>query len=150
LAVFLRGQIWWYEFEFHGKRIRESSHSRSESLAKQLEHERRKRLEIATHDYRLGRRSLLFRVAARDWLDTSRAHWSESTIRIQQYNLVHLLPFFGDRPLSEIATDEISRYQAARKAEGVSKRAINMEVSTFRAVLRKARLWNTRIQTTLD
>jgi hypothetical protein len=30
MILYQRGKVWWYEFEFRGQRIRESSHSREE------------------------------------------------------------------------------------------------------------------------
>lgn len=147
MAVFLRGKIWWYELEFHGKIIRESSHSRSENRARQLERERRRRLEISLYGRVQARRPLLFHVAAQDWFDSSLAHWSESSVQIQQSNLGHLVRLFSDRHLNEIATSDIMIYLATRMNEGASKREVNMEVATLRAILRKARFWEAQIKT---
>ncbi len=84
----------------------------------------------------------MFGVAApSDWLETNKAHWSESNARIERYNVDHLLPSFGRLLLSDTSPDDISRYQAARRKEEASPRTINMEIGTLRAILRKARLW---------
>lgn len=44
MAVYQRGKIWWYEFWFAGKRIRESAKTTRKTLA--VEAEKRRRLEL--------------------------------------------------------------------------------------------------------
>ncbi|MGD0630024.1 MAG: tyrosine-type recombinase/integrase [Terracidiphilus sp.] len=141
MTVYQRGGIWWYEFKFLGQRIRESSYSGSKNLAQRMERERRRSLELGNAGLKPAKIPLLFSIAARDWLETNKAHWSTSNSRIEGYNLDHLQPFFGKILLSDISPDDISRYQAARQKEGASPRTINMEIGTLRAILRKARLW---------
>jgi hypothetical protein len=45
MAIFQRGEIWWYEFSFAGRRIRESSKSTSKTLARTAERNRKRELE---------------------------------------------------------------------------------------------------------
>jgi integrase len=71
----------------------------------------------------------------------NKPHWSASNARIEGYNVEHLQPHFGKMLLTDIAADDISRYQAKRKKDHASPRTINMEVGTLRAILRKHRLW---------
>src|ERR1017187_7825821 len=95
MAVYQRGGIWWYDFQFLGQRIRESSYSGSKNLAQRMERERRRSLEMGNAGLKPAKQPLLFSVAARDWLETSKAHWSASNTRIESYNVEHLKPFFG-------------------------------------------------------
>src|SRR3954452_3579452 len=44
MAVFKRGNVWWYEFIFAGRRVRESAKSSRKTVA--LEAERNRRLEL--------------------------------------------------------------------------------------------------------
>ena len=44
MAVYKRGDVWWYEFIFAGKRVRESAKTSRKTIA--LESERQKRLEL--------------------------------------------------------------------------------------------------------
>jgi hypothetical protein len=53
MAVYQRGGIWWYEFQFLGQRIRESSYSSSKNLAQRIERERRRSLELGTAGLKL-------------------------------------------------------------------------------------------------
>ena len=45
MSVFRRGEFWWYEFWFAGRRIRESSKSTSKTVALKAEHKRLRELE---------------------------------------------------------------------------------------------------------
>lgn len=45
MAVFRRGDIWWYEFNFARRRVRESAKTTSKTVAKQAEANRRRELE---------------------------------------------------------------------------------------------------------
>jgi len=49
--------------------------------------------------------------------------------------------FFGTLKLHRITSLAIGRYQSTRLAEGASGATINQEITTLRAILRKARLW---------
>jgi hypothetical protein len=45
MSLFKRGKVWWYEFWFAGRRIRESSKTGSKTVAKAAEQKRRRELE---------------------------------------------------------------------------------------------------------
>src|ERR1022692_4487399 len=45
MSVFRRGDVYWYEFIFAGKRIRESTKAHSKTVAKEAEKDRRRSLE---------------------------------------------------------------------------------------------------------
>lgn len=141
MAVYKRGGVYWYEFMFRGVRIRETTNSANKEVAARIERERRRNLELGTAGLQESKRPSLFSVAARQWLEVSKPHWSASNARIEGYNVDHLLPHFGKLLLTDITADDISRYQAARKKEGASPRTINMEVGSLRAILRKHRIW---------
>jgi integrase len=141
VTLYKRGSIWWYEFEFQGVRIRESSNSGDRNKAGQIERKRRGDLELGTAGISTSQRPLTFNVAAKKWLQANKVHWSESNCRIEGYNVGHLKPHFGRMLLTDITGDSISQYQARRRKAGASPRTVNMEVGTLRAILRKHRLW---------
>lgn len=45
MSLLKRGNVWWYEFRFAGRRVRESSKTSSKTLAKAAEQRRRRELE---------------------------------------------------------------------------------------------------------
>ena len=141
MAVFKRGSIYWYEFQFRGVRIRESTHSPNKAVAERIERERHRSLELGTAGLQESKQPLLFSVASKRWLELNNPHWSASNARIEGYNVDHLQPHFGKMLLTDVTADDVSRYQAKRKKDQASSRTINMEVGTLRAILRKHRLW---------
>jgi integrase len=140
MAIYKRGDTWWYEFMFLGQRIRESAHTSSKKLAIDIERERRRQLEQSAGGVR-RHRPLLFSVAAKAWL-AENAHWSDSTREIYTLKLDHLTPFFGKLLLSDIAAFDIARFQRHRRKAEASGREINMETAVLRMILRKHRLWH--------
>jgi integrase len=142
VSIFERGERWWYEFEFRGQRIRESTGSGSKTLAIKAERNRRRELEESANGIRPARRPVLFTTAARDWMAVNKARWSKSNVSIQKFNLKHLSGYFGSMLIADITPQQIGKYQGIRQKEGASNRTINMEVSTLRMMMKAARLWS--------
>jgi integrase len=141
MGVFKRGETWWYEFVFHGQRIRESTGSDSKTLAVKAERQRRRELEESANGVRAARRPMLFPLASREWMAANMARWCKSNIAIQEFNLKHLSAHFGSMLLADITAQHIGKYQGMRQKERASNRTINMEVSTLRMMMKAARLW---------
>ncbi len=141
MAVFQRGNVWWYEFVFHGQRIRESTGSASKTLAVKAERQRRRELEEGVNHLKADKRPMIFGVHAKQYLESNTPHWSKANLRIEGYNIDHLAGHFGKMLLTDIDAQHIGKYQAKRKAAGAGSRTVNMEVGTLRAILRKQRLW---------
>ena len=64
MSVYRRGGIYWYEFEFAGSRIRESTRTNSKRVAKEAERKRRRDLELGINRIRKPTEMPLFKVAA--------------------------------------------------------------------------------------
>ena len=141
MGIYRRGEFWWYEFVFHGQRIRESTNTSNKEVAARIERERRRSLELGAAGLQESNRPLLFTIAARKWLEIKKPHWSANTARIEITNIEHLKPHFAKLLLTDVKADDISRYQAKRTKEGASPKTINNEVDTLRAILKKHRLW---------
>ena len=134
-------KIWWYEFIFQGQRIRESSKSRSKTVAKDAEKTRRRELEDGYNGIKRRDRAKVFSSASEEWLSLKRATLAPSSIRIETDNLKHLTPHFGKRLVTDIDAKDVSRYQQSRLSEGASPKTINLEAGTLRAILRRNRVW---------
>jgi integrase len=142
VATFKRGGIYWYEFQFLGSRIRESSHSRNREVCDRLMRERRRLLELSGGGLTKIARPKLFGLAADAYLLDREPHWEPKTRLVHKNSLAHLDPYFGKLMLSEISPAQISRYQRARLKQKASPRSVNIEVALLRLVLRKAKLWH--------
>jgi integrase len=134
-------KVWWYKFRFAGQVIRESSKSKSKTLAKDAEQSRRRELEESYNRISRPRTAQLFSAAADAWLKTKIAHLSPRSVIIERANLKHINPYFGKMLLCDTAADDIAHYQASRLEQGAAPKTVNLEVGTLRAILRKNRLW---------
>src|SRR5271155_5746065 len=105
MALYKRGEVWWYEFVFRGQRIRESSNSSAKTLAIRIERERRRQLELGVAGLKEGPQPLLFSVAMKRWLELNTPRWSKSNLRIGR-RAGHLLPVFGKLLLSDVTADD--------------------------------------------
>jgi len=142
MSVFKRGNVWWYEFEFQGQRIRQSSKSPVKSVCLRAERERRREIEEGANNLNEIAKPKLFSGAAKAYLLEQEPHWAPKTRIMHANSLTHLDPYFGKMLLFEIGGEQISRYQRQRLKAGVSNRTINIEVALLRLVLRKAKLWS--------
>jgi integrase len=139
-------KVWTMDFMFHAQRIRESTGTRSKTLAKKIEDKRRRELEEGAAGLNSKRnRPLLFSIAAEEYLRMKTDRWEAKTRLIAKNNLAHLLPFFAKRLLVDIEAADIRAYQKSRLAEGAAPRTVNIEQSLFRAIMRRFGAW-ARIQ----
>ena len=142
MTTFKRGSTYWYEFNFAGQRIRESSKSTSKGVAERLERERRRKLELGVQGLETAAKPKLFSDAVKSLLLEQEPHWALKTRLIHRNSFAHLEPHFAKKLLFEIRPSHISAYQRARLKEGASGRSINIEThGLLRMVLRKAKLW---------
>ncbi len=138
-------KTWWYEFHFAGQKIRESTRSRSKTLAGRAQQKRKQELEEGYHGLKKRAVPRLLTVAAEDWLALKKPTLAPKSYVIERTNLRHLLPVFGRVLISDIEPEDVSKYQEQRLAEGAKPKTVNLEVGTLRAILRRNGLW-ARIQ----
>jgi integrase len=144
MAVFQRlgRKVWWFEFEYRGRRYRESAGTRSRTLAVEIERKRRREVEEAANGIRRNRNAaVLFSVAASEWLALKQPGWAAKTYVNAKTDIAHLKVSVGKLLLTDITDRNIADYQAHRRAEKASNKTINNEVGTLRAILRRYRLW---------
>ena len=141
MSLYKRGGIWWYKFRFAGQTIRQSSKSKSKTIASKSEQSRRRELEESFNRIPKPRTAQLFSPTAEMWLKAKSAHLSARSVIIERSNLKHLNPIFGKMLLCDITPDDIAYYQSTRIGEGAAPKTVNLEVGTLRAILRKNRLW---------
>jgi integrase len=135
------GGAWWYRFRFAGRIIHESSRSQSLTIAREAEKQRHRQLEEQWNRIEKKKLPPTFERASQEWLNLKRPHLAPRSVEIEEANLKHLLPSFGRDLITDITPEGISRYQQARLGEGASPKTVNLEVGTFRAIMRRNRLW---------
>jgi integrase len=141
LFKYPNSRVWWFDFQFAGQRIRESTKTRSRKLAREAEHARRRELEESYNGVKRRPRALLLSVAAGQWMELKNLTLAKSSLRIERDNLKHLLAHMGKLLVSDVRAQDISAYQHARLSEGASPKTVNLEVGTLRAILKRNRQW---------
>ena len=136
-----RGRIWWYRFKFGGRVFEESTHTANKRLAERIETKRRRDLEEGLHGLKKRVAPVLFRVAAREWLDWKKPTLSARTVELHELCLKRLNEHFGNLLLTDVTAEDVSQYQKARLKAGRAPKTVNLEVGSLRGVLRKNRLW---------
>lgn len=134
-------KVWTMDFLFHAQRIRESTGTRSKTLALKIEDKRRRSLEEGAAGIRKQRQPLLLSVAADEWLDLKKATLAPRSVKIEQANLAHLLPELGRKLICDLDARDVARYQQARLNEAASPKTVNLEVGTMRAILKRSGQW---------
>jgi hypothetical protein len=81
------------------------------------------------------------KVASGEWLEMKKPTLAPKSYLIEKTNLGHILPVIGQKLLTDIAAEDVSRYQQHRIKEKASPKTVNLEVGTVRAILRKHRLF---------
>jgi integrase len=139
--LYRRGRMWWFKFKFAGQNIRESTKTSSKTIARAAELKRRRELEEGYNGLRKRERPMLFKVAARAWLDSKRLTLAPKSVRIEETSLRHLAVDFDNLLITDISAQDIRQYQNKRLRDGRSPKTVNLEVGTLRAILRRHRLW---------
>ncbi len=103
MSVFERGGIWWYEFWFAGRRIRETTKTASKTLARNAEQKRRRELEGGYNNFVDTRKERV-----RTMSDIADEFYEEYKLRIPQsarfarYAIRHIKRLLGDKMLVDI------------------------------------------------
>lgn len=134
-------KVWWMDFHFRGQRIRESTRMSSKTRAREVENKRKQALRDGAAGIRRAEAPRLFSVAAAEFCERKAQAWSKSMLTIAGTALKHLSPVFGKKLLCDITASDISKYQAARLAEGAAPRSINIETGLTRGIMRRHDLW---------
>ena len=140
MSVFKRGGVYWYEFQFNGARIRESTKTASKTIAKEAERVRRRELELGINRIPKRERMPLFKIGAAEWLSSLSGLAEKSLAAYKQY-VKSLREEFGDRLVCDIELDDIVGLQRKRIAEGKSPRTANYELHTLRLILKHFNRW---------
>jgi integrase len=137
MAVFKRGNIWWYKFRFSNREIRESAKTQLKTLAKQAEQKRRRELEEGYNDVgdrRSERIQSLTKVADEYLADYALRHRS---VTFARYAIGHVKRHLGEKLVVDLGDQTVRSYQATRLKEGASPKSINEEVGFLLRLLKE-------------
>ena len=105
-------------FKFGGRVFEESTRTTSRRLAERVVTKRRRELEEGLHGLRKRVVPVLFRVAAKDWLNWKTPALSPRTVQMHETNLSHINSVLGGLLITDIGPEDISNYQKSRVAHG--------------------------------
>jgi integrase len=128
MALFRRGDTWWYEFLFARQRVRESAKTTSKTVAKQAEQNRRRELERGfngVEDVREDRvRSV--KTIATEYLEQYCLRNKSGVYA--RYAVGHVTRHLGKMMVVDVTDKTVTEYQTARLKEGAAPKTINEEV----------------------
>jgi len=141
-------KVWTMDFVFHGQRVRESTKTRNLTNARIIERNRRQELEEGSAGIKKAKTGILFKSAAEEYMAAETASLRPnqkgghaSTVRIDRFNLEHLLPAFQNKLLVDITHGDIAKYQQERLRAGAAPKTVNLELGTFRSITTESGLW---------
>ncbi|MDZ4798874.1 MAG: hypothetical protein SGI92_11980 [Bryobacteraceae bacterium] len=129
-------RVWWYEFTFAGKRIRESSKSQRKTLAQQAEKNRRLELEKGFNAIEENRAARIQTVAeiADAYLESYKLR-NPRSVTFASAALGHLKRLLGSVIRVDVTPKTIKGYQSARLREGTAPKSINEETGFLLRIL---------------
>ncbi len=128
MSLTKRGQKWWLDITYNGKRIRESTGTSNKKLAEQIEAKRRMELVEGKYFDKGQGDKRTFENMANRYMQDCADRKAPGTQERDNTSLRHLLPVFGNMYLSQIAPAQIAGYKVQRENEGASPKSINHEL----------------------
>lgn len=131
--------VWWYEFTYQGRRIRESANTTKKTLAKAAMDNRRFQLERAAAglpaEVAPAARIESVRDAIKRYKTIFAVGHRPKAIRWVADRCAHLDRLMGAELRIDMTESRLRRYMTARLSEGVGNRTINMEVECLARAL---------------
>lgn len=123
--------VWWYEFTFAGKRIRDSAKTTRKTIAVEAEKQRRLELERSLAGMPAEKPQNRIRTVAEVLGEYRKAYpvnHRDKSVAIVKERSAHLDRLLGAVLLPDLSPERITGYMAHRLEEQASNRTINMEV----------------------
>ena len=146
MAVYRRGNVWWYKFTFSGEQIRQSTKQANKRFAQQIEAAHK--TALAKGEVGIREREPVPTLA--DFAQTIFLPFTESTFaakpKTQRYyedGVKRLLEYdrIARERLDKITTDLISKYVSRRREKGLQISSINRELQVLRRMFKLAQEW---------
>jgi integrase len=131
-----QSQIWWYEFTFAGKRVRESSKSKRKTIAEKAEKNRRLELEKGFNAVEDNRADRILTVSAMtdEYLKSYRLRNPRSAT-FAESALAHVKRHMGGLMRVDLTSKAVEDYQTVRLEEKAAPKSINEETGLLLRLL---------------
>ena len=132
MGLYKRGEIWWMSFTYQGRQYRRSTETEDKKLATRIFDKLRGEVAEGKWFERLPGEHCKFRDLMEKYIaEYSAVNKAASSHKRDKSLVKQLQSVFGDRYLTDITPAMISDYKVKRRAEGVSPRTINYELTTM-------------------
>jgi integrase len=138
-GVVRESAVWWIRFRQHGKTVRQSTETTSETKARDFLRKQEGKVALGLPVSPQGDRLTLDEAASmiRDDYAANGRRSADTSLEIR---LAHLIAHFGGTArLSRLTTGAIERYKAARLAEEAAPATVNRELAALRRMATLAR-----------
>lgn len=142
MALFKRGNVWWFKFVYNGKLYRKTTAQNNKRVAQSLEDEYKvalRRAEIGLAE----RTAPPFDKAMSEYLEWKERMLKRKTFLLARTCSVRLKAHFGNRKLNTISVNDVLEYQRVRSEEkrqntsrNISPVMVNRELGLMRAMYR--------------
>jgi integrase len=146
MAVYKRGKVWWYKFNWNGETIRESTKQSNKRVAEQMEATHKTSLakgEVGLRDRKPTQ--TLREFAESDFLPFVRSTFAAKpkTLKYYEYGAKSLLAFerIADARLDTITGETIGAFIAKRRDSGLEVSSVNRELQALRRMFHLAEEW---------
>jgi len=136
LAVYKRGKSWYIDVRIGGVRIhRKAADTKTE--AKRIEEELKTKWRLKQlHVSEIKDEPVSFSFSALLYIEHCQKVKSKRTFEVEKISLnKHILPYFEDKFLNDLTTEDLIEYQGIKKSEGLSNRTVNIHVSIIRNII---------------
>jgi hypothetical protein len=117
MAVYKRGGVWWYEFIFAGKRLRESANTSRKTIALKAERQRRLELEKTLAGMPVEKRGNRIKSVAdvvNPYLEHYHINHRAQSVQFSEGRLAHVLRLLGKALLPDLTEKAIRQYISIR------------------------------------
>src|SRR5579872_4697500 len=120
--------VWWYDFIFAGKRIRESAKTTSKTLARMAEQKRRRELEEGFNGLADNRNDRIRTIEelSDEYFDEYKLRHKAATFA--EYALRNVTRLLGEQMAVDVSDKTVKEFQSARLKEKAAPKSINEEV----------------------
>ena len=140
MAVLKRGNVWWYEFSFAGRRVRESAKTSRKTVAIEAGRNRRLELEKTLAGMPAEKRENRINSVpdmVKPNLESYGINHREQSVLFTKGRLAHVTRLLVSTLLPDLTEQAIRHYIRARLDESACGRTINMEVGELSRAIGK-------------
>lgn len=146
MALYKRGEVWWYKFSWSGESVRESTKQTNKRVAQQIEAARKTQLakgEVGIRDKKPI--PTLEQFIEQEFMPFVRSEKAAkpNTVRFYANSAANLTAYskMARLPLDRITTVDITGFAEQRRATGIQISTLNRDLSTLRRVFSLVQEW---------